>query len=279
MSTCGGKPPSKNTVADPLQVSEAAPSPNPLPSKPDMPHLDSGFSSAPLLKRAFYESNKHFVWLLRKISFILILAIAVFVPFQLAYINTFGPEHFIVKAFEFCMHGSLGVLAMIMTGFYMFELTHPEQEKPKFLPFTHATTLPLVIEGFKALIVILAGLFLFIVPGLIKQIHFMFLPYVVCFNRLYHQRKISALKHSQMLSKGLRWHLLFLFIVFPFFLSLGFNNITSFLTDKTFEHAWYIKYPLFMFVLYMVSMAMVYLSSLLYLLYAAKDKELITSPY
>lgn len=59
--------------------------------------------------------------------------------------------------------------------------------------------------------------FLFVIPGLIKFVQYLFVPFVVCFDSQYQQGQRDALKQSQALTKGKMFRLFLLFFAFTFF--------------------------------------------------------------
>lgn len=71
---------------------------------------------------------------------------------------------------------------------------------------------PLFVEGLRMTGYILLWSILFILPGLYKQIRYLFVPFVVLFDSLYHRGEVDALDRSSQLSKGIFWALLFLFM-------------------------------------------------------------------
>lgn len=237
------------------------------------PSVDEG--SWALVKWSIHQTNRYFLPLCRDISFCLLVTIAVFLPLWLTYIQQWGADHFVVKVFGFVMNASLGLVSIIMVGFYLFNRTHPQSQALQFWSFTRETTWPLLVEGLKASVIILAGCFLFIIPGIIKQIHFMFVIYVIFFNRLYREGKISALKYSKDLSRGLRWWLLLflgLHLLLEYPVKVGQNLL------EMFSQTGYVQYPVLMALLYLTALAMVYLCSLLYFVYVARDKNSIPAP-
>ena len=237
------------------------------------PSVDQG--SLALINWSFHQTNRYFLPLCRDISFCLLVTIAVFLPLWLTYIQQLGADHFIVKVFEFLMNASIGLVSIIMVGFYLFNRTHPGEQALQFWSFTKDTTWPLLVEGLKASVIILAGCFLFIIPGVIKQIHFMFVIYVIFFNRLYREGQISALKHSKELTRGLRWWLL-LFLALHLLLEYPVKVVRAFL--ERMAPTGYVQYPVLMAMLYLTALAMVYLCSLLYFVYVARDKDSIPAP-
>ena len=229
-------------------------------------------SALSILKWSFHKTNIYFFSLCKDISFPLILLICVFVPLWVAYIQRFGLEHWLVKVFELCMNGSLWLFVLCMVGFCLFNKTHSKEQSLKLWPFTKSITWPLLIEGLKATVIICAGFFLFIIPGFVKQVHFTFLTFVIFFNRLYHQGELKALQHSQKLSRGLGWSLFVLAIVIPSFVHEIVGQVKQFLHFPVFQYE-VIRYPALILCVYINSLIIVYLFSILYFMYVTKDRE------
>jgi len=102
-------------------------------------------------------------------------------------------------------------VTVFTTGFYLFNRTHPDSRSLKLWAFIKDVSWPYIGERLKAFLIILMGLLVFIIPGLVKKIHYIFVGFVVFFNRDYKEGKISVLKYSKQLTKGLRlWIFLWL---------------------------------------------------------------------
>ena len=126
----------------------------------------------------------------------------------------------------------------------------------------------------KAMGIILCGLFLFVVPGVIKQIRFTFLPYVIFFNRFYHQGKVNALQYSDQLSRGLGWTIFILFICLPSCIYEGVGFIVrNYFHKSTLNQYGIFEYSGVIVSVYAGCMIMVYLFSILYFMYVEKDRK------
>jgi len=228
----------------------------------------------PLPGWSMEESRKYFFQLCWSISLPLICLIGAFLPLWLMYIRTFGTDHLAVLLFEMCMNFSLWGFILFMVAYSLFNKTHPPKQSLKFWPFIFRMSWPLLIEGLKAICYIFCGLLLFIVPGIIKQIRFTFLPYVILFNRSYHEGKLKALPHSDQLSRGLAWILFFLFVCVPTFLYEG----VRFIIKRYFHRSEIVEYGFFQYTglilsVYIGGVLMIYLFSVLYFMYVAKDQK------
>ena len=102
-------------------------------------------------------------------------------------------------------------------AFYLFNRTHPPERALKFWTFTKEISWPWAWEGLKASGIILLGICVFLVPGIIKSVHYTFFSFIVFFDQDYKAGKVSCLKRSKELSKGIGWWIFGLGIVFAVF--------------------------------------------------------------
>ena len=229
-------------------------------------------SSFHLVRKAFYDTNTHFKALILDISFFVLLTICVFVPIWLWYVNMWGHDHLMVKMFQVLMVFSFYVVSLFMTCLSLFNKTRTTTKKPlSFWQFTKDTTYPWTVEGLKATLIILAGLIVFVIPGIIKYVQYMFFSFVVFFNRDYKEGKINCLKHSKKLSKGLRWWLFGLFFLLPHFIGEIPNQTGKWVFAHTDSKL--IIYPALIASLYIMCLIITYLFSMMYFIYTYKDKE------
>ena len=228
----------------------------------------------PLLRWSMQETNTYFFQVCWAISLPMILLICAFLPSWLVYIQRFGTEHIFVTLFEMCMNFSLWCFILFMVAFQLFNKTHSEKQSLNFWSFMADITWPLFIEGLKAACIILCGLFLFVIPGIIKQVRLTFLPYVICFNRFYQQRKLSALQHSDKLSRGIGWMIFILFICIPSCIHEGVRFIVKhYFYKPTLAQYGFFEYSGVILSVYVGCVAIVYLFSILILCMWQKIKS------
>ncbi len=243
-------------------------------------NVQKGSSSWGIMKFAFVHANRYFFSLVSDISFFLIVTICVFTPFWAFYFHEFGSDQsfgafIILLGFEFSMVGSIQLLIWFMVGFHLFNKTHSDSKPLCFWTFTKEVSWGLFIEGIKSLVIIIAATFLFIIPGIVKLIHYMFFPFVVFFNQNYKKGEIDALKHSKKLSKGLFWWI-FLLCVALNFLPLFLGPLKNFIFAQVDSPL--VFYASMILALYIISLPVIYLFSLLYFMYAHKDQGQMIGP-
>ena len=233
-------------------------------------------SSFQILKSAFFNTNKHFINLSLDMSFTLLLFICVFVPMWVYYVNIFGPEHLIVSMFNGVMHISFLIVILFMLSLCLFNRIGPSSQTLTFWGFTKEVSWPWLVEGVKASFIIFAGLLCFIIPGIIKQVHYAFFHFVIFFNKNYKEDKIDALKHSKKISKGLRWWIFVLFIILPSCIGLISGYAPKIVFAQT-DSLWII-YPILILCLYVTYLVFTYIYSILFFIYVIKDQsEMIDS--
>lgn len=233
-------------------------------------------SSYEIVKNAISNTHKHFIELVQHTSFCLLLVICMFVPLWVRYTKILDPEHFIVEFFEMTMYSSFIVVVLFTISLFLFNKTHPDQPALKFWKFMKEVSWPWLVEGLKSTAIIIGGLFLFIIPGFIKAVHYMFLSFVVFFNQDYKEGKVNALKHSKKLSKGLGLWIFMLTIVIPFFIKWISESAGEWSLKQT-SSLWII-YPSLTLQLYAACVFYIYCYSILYFMYTAKEKAHTTAP-
>ena len=228
-------------------------------------------SSFQIIQQAYWSTNTYFKKLALGISFSLLIVTVAFVPMWVHYIHSFGQNTMIVKMFQIMMVFAICIVVLFMSSLLLFNQTQA-QKTLNFWRFTKDTCYPWTIEGLKATAIILAGLIVFVVPGVIKLVHYVFFHYVVFFNQDYKEGKINCLKHAKNLSYGLGWWILGLFIILPHFIGEIPVQIAKVVFAKT--SSLYIIYPSLLISLYVMGLVLAYLFSLMYFMYFLKEKEL-----
>ena len=228
-------------------------------------------SSFQIVKTAFFNTNKHFMDLVSDISFTLLLFICVFVPMWVWYITIFGVEHFIVTFFQLLMNASFTIVILFMLSLSLFNRICSSSHTLTFWKFTKEVSWPWLVEGIKASGIIFAAFLCFIIPGIIKNIHYTLFSFVVFFNKNYKENKIDALKHSKELSQGLGWWIFGLFVVLPPLISFIPGLIPKIVFEQT-DSLWII-YPSLILCLYFTSLLFTYIYSILFFMYVIKDQN------
>ena len=239
----------------------------------DITFAGNSISPFQIIKNAILNTNKHFTGLISYISFSLLIVICMFVPLWVWYIKMLGLEHFIVTVFEMNMNFSFFVVIIFMISIFLFNKTHPNSQKLTFWKFTKDVSWPWLVEGLKASVITIGALFLFIIPGIIKSVHYTFFSFVVFFNQDYKEGKINALKHSKMLSKDLGWWIFFLTFIIPVCIVFISERVVELVFQQT--NSLWILYPVLIFYLYITCILFTYSYSVLYFMYTAKEQNQI----
>lgn len=87
------------------------------------------------------------------------------------------------------------------------------QQPGSFWAFTQRHIQALTIESLRSLGVALIWFLLLIVPGVIKYIRYLFVPYIVVADPDYEAGRVDALNESERLSKGFFWPLLVIILI------------------------------------------------------------------
>lgn len=224
-------------------------------------------------KKAILNTNKHFIGLVSDISFILLLSICLFAALWIWYVRLLGAGHSIVSIFQASMGGSLWVVILFMTSLCLFNRINSSTSHTLTLwGFTKEVSWPWLVEGLKATGIIFLGLLCFVIPGIIKSVHYCFFSFVVFFNKNYKEKKIKPLKYSKELSKGLGWWIFALSILLPLLIS---SIILTPISQKIFHQIgsfWMIYFSLIL-LLYVISLISTYMYSILFFMYVLKDKD------
>ena len=230
-------------------------------------------SSFQILKKAILNTNKHFIGLVSDISFILFLSICLFAALWIWYVRLLGVGHPIVSLFQASMGGSLWVVILFMMSLSLFNRINSSASHSLTLwSFTKEVSWPWLVEGLKATGVIFLGLLCFVIPGIIKSVHYCFFSFVVFFNKNFKENKINSLKYSKEISKGLGWWIFFLSIILPLLIS---SIILTPVSRKIFLQIgsfWMIYFSLIL-LMYVVSLISTYIYSILFFMYVLKDKD------
>lgn len=239
--------------------------------------IDKSLSSFQIVKGAVFSTNKHFIGLISDISFMLLLSICIFVPFWIWYAQLLGAEHPIVSIFKMMMNLSLFVVILFMLSLCLFNRINPSSQKLTVWGFTKQVTWPWFVEGIKAAAITVLAFFCFIIPGIIKYIHYVFFSFVVFFNKDYKEGRISSLKHSKRLSKGLRWWLLGIYVVAPSVVYCIGELFSKVVFSQV--HSVWLLYPSLILSVYITYLVFTYIYSVLFFMYAIKDrKRMVKSP-
>ena len=229
-------------------------------------------TTSALIKRSFLNTHKYFWQVISDISFPVFLTIAVLVPISGIYIRAFGEKHPIVMLFELVADATIGVLILCLLGFYLHKRVFPKaQLPPTFWAFSKEITLPWTLESLKASFFIMLGFIVFLIPGFLKFVHYIFVSFIVFFNSEYRAGQLQALKHSQELSFGIGWFLFFLMFILPYVLNFLSNVVVNFIFGgMSFSGALYLLVTLKMCI---GSLITFYILSVLYFIYVIKDNK------
>ncbi len=225
-----------------------------------------------VIRSSFFSTNTHFFGVVSDISFPLLILICVLAPLRIWFAKTFGLEHFNFIVFEFFAVVFLWTVVFFMISCSLFNRTCEESKALKLLSFAQEKVGLYLWEGLKAFAIIMAGLICFIIPGLIKAVHYIFVGFVVFFDPDYEAGKLSALKRSKELSKGLSWWIfsLVVLIQFPFYVCTTAVKQPILQIDSL-----WVASPVFVLQTYAEMLIYIFLYSILYFMYVIQQKNYI----
>lgn len=127
-----------------------------------------------------------------------------------------------------------GYLFPVFAGFCcLFGLAKAHQSELSLPAFAGRTINQLYVETLRAWGSILAWGLLFIIPGLIRMVQLVFVPYVVCFQRSYHEGHVDALRSSRAILKRNLWRTLgamtLFVVVIPMLMTSALDSRRSYL--------------------------------------------------
>ena len=93
-----------------------------------------------------------------------------------------------------------------------------------WVQIAHTHTWPLFVEGLRMTAYILLWSIAFIIPGIYKQVRYIFVPFVVLLDLRYQKGEVDALEQSAELTKGIFGWLLTLFLA-SFVVDIGFEML------------------------------------------------------
>ncbi len=153
---------------------------------------------------------------------------------------------------------------MNLLPYRLDELERKIAPRPLFPLFQKSVT-PLAMESIRVAAHVLLWLIVFIIPGIIKQIRFSFVPFIVLLNPAYAQGEIDALKESENRIKGHTWPLFFVLT-----LSVAFDALLEFLT---YSSPWLNQFP-FRTLILLVSMGIgIFTTCIVYEFYLSWEKK------
>lgn len=171
----------------------------------------------PMIKEAFALSNRSYVPLIKS-------SYGVLLPLWIL-------SELLNQYFDFCIKvaqrggidqiiAQLGQLATSITVSFVLILLLPirlhdwQNKRPyqEWAKIVSQHSWPLFVEGLRMTGHILMWAILFVVPGLYKQIRYIFVPFVVLFDPEYKNGKVDALSQSSELTKGVFWILTGIFV-------------------------------------------------------------------
>ena len=109
----------------------------------------------------------------------------------------------------------VGNLLLAMVSAREVWVISKRQPLPSVLELTSKYWKPLTLESIRALGWTIVKALMFVIPGLIAFIQYLFVPYIVLLDERYHRGEMDALERSKTLAKNQTW---FLFFVNSFFL-------------------------------------------------------------
>ena len=226
----------------------------------------------PVIKEAVSQANRHFLPASCHLSLSLLISIAAFVPFWVKYIRIFGVEHWMTTLVEALILLSLQLLVLFMLSIYLFNKTHPPESTLKLWPFTKKVTWPWCVEGVKASVIVLLGCAAFLLPGIVKAVHYTFVSFVVFFNRSYQEGKVSALKRSRELARGFFWWIVLIVVLFQV-VDIILSKIKTQILDGVLTSPDWVLATILGVYSYLSLLTAIYVYTMLYTIYARRDKD------
>ena len=236
-------------------------------------HPPSGKSPFQVIKSCFGMANKYFFPLAQHATVSIWLVIFMVIPMWQYYIKNFGSEHSMSLMFEMFIYLLLPSLELFISAIWLYNVTKKPEKPLRLWPFTIEVTWPCLWEGLKVTVITSLATLLFIIPGIIKTIHYVMVPYVVFFNKHYKENKVDALKHSKHLSKNFRWWILLVFMIIPGILSSPISKALE--VTMNMQNSWF-KYLLIFLELYAYGLLTLYFIIALYFLYYYRDEHNMT---
>lgn len=181
-----------------------------------MPSQTSIQPSHPILA-GFREAFSHWKPVLMRarleIFFLLVFAVAIHAHFYLARqgmpIESLPPEFQIISGFGLMTADlTISFILMLLIPLRIHDHINNRAHNTSLWHTLKRTAVPLTAEGLKALARILLWSLLFLIPGMVKQIRYSMIPYIVMFHPRYEKGEVNALELSEQIVKGLTLPLL-----------------------------------------------------------------------
>ena len=117
-------------------------------------------------------------------------------------------------------------IIILILPFPLYELTYKKVPSSLWV-FVKKHSRPLFVESLRVLTYVLLWSFLFILPGVYKQIRWTFVPFIVYFDPNYEKGDVDPLEESAKLSVGLMW------VLTPLIVALGLVDLGFDLIGKS----------------------------------------------
>lgn len=180
-----------------------------------------------MLKKAFHLTYQSFLPILRPSAGVMIplWILSNLIEQYFGYASKMAPQGSIESLFALLGKSSTAItVSFVLILLIPIRLDDWRRQQPyqAWTQIVSKYASPLMVEGLRMTGNILMWSILFLIPGLYKQIKYLFVPFVVLFDSQYHSGKVDALKRSSQLTSGLFW-ILSLLVFISFSLDLGFE--------------------------------------------------------
>lgn len=177
-----------------------------------------------LFKLAIHSANES-LWPILQRNWLTLLAVFIFVQLHVQYFLFLMQLPLLDESTRMLCQLGVSASGLIESVFLVMliplrynNLLNNEANQP-FWPFFKKYIGPLTLEGIKMTALVILWTLLFIIPGVVKQVRWYFMPFVVMFNPEYERGHLNPLDQSNKLVKGSSW-LIFLFGLAVFIASM-----------------------------------------------------------
>ena len=135
-----------------------------------------------------------------------------------------SPEQWMAQLWQLCTAVVVSFVLILLLPVRMDDLIKGRKPLRSWVKVANQQGWPLFVEGLRMTAYVILWSLLLILPGIYKQIRYLFVPFVVLLDPQYQQGKVDALERSSLLTVGVFWWLVLLFAM-SFGLELGFEML------------------------------------------------------
>lgn len=180
-----------------------------------------------------------------------------------------SPEHWMAQVGQLATAVTVSFVVILLLPVRLKDWQDGTRPYRSWTKIAHDYTWPLFVEGLRMTAYVILWSVAFVIPGIYKQVRYLFVPFVVLLDPHYQKGEVDALERSAELTKGVFGWLLGLFLI-SFAAEIGFEMAAKVHPTLTHPVARVLTGGLAM-------MASIYFYSVFYFIYDARTKQILAA--